>query len=63
MKIIAIDNLARETVSDQLIVENVKSEYAPMIALALNQKYCTGNHSPRFYVAVSDDHKLHTFTP
>ena len=61
MKIIQIDNYAREIVSDILIAENIKHAHtASVMCEALNTKY-SGEQSAVFFKVVPDDHKLHVF--
>lgn len=60
MKIIAVDNYARENVSDTLVAENVNSYYAPVIAKYLNDD---PRHEDSFYKAVEDDYTLYTWEP
>lgn len=62
MKVVCVDNFARETVSDKLICENVNPFYAKWIAELLNDKF-SGDESSRFYKAVNDDYKLYEFEP
>lgn len=62
MKIICVDNFARDNHSDRLIAENVNDFYAPKIVEFLNQKF-GGDHSPDFFKAVPNDHKLCVFDP
>lgn len=62
MKIIQIDNFNRDTVSDNLIAENVSEFYAKAIVEFLNEKY-SGETSPPFYIYRPDDYKLYTFEP
>jgi hypothetical protein len=61
MKIICKDNYDREHVSDTLVCENVNEYYANHITKLLNEK--EGDHSPDYYRAVPDDHKLYKFEP
>ncbi|CAM0067968.1 hypothetical protein VPHK460_0294 [Vibrio phage K460] len=57
MKIIAVDNFARENVADQLIAENVPKGYAYVMAEMLNVRF-GGEDATKFFKPVSDDHKL-----
>lgn len=58
MKIIAVDNYARESVADRLVAENIQSEEEGNVMLgALRAKY-SGRFSPTWYELVADDHKL-----
>lgn len=61
-KIIKIDNFDRETVSDQLIAENVNDYYGKQIVEDLNARW-SGDQSPDFFKLVPDDHKLRTYEP
>lgn len=54
MKIIAVDNFAREYIADVLIAENVPSYYAPSIAEFLQSRH-GGEQASRYYKAVDDD--------
>lgn len=57
MKIIAVDNFARESVADWLVCENVRNETVGKIMVdALNRE--NGIDGGDFYKLVSDDHKL-----
>ena len=61
MKIIAVDNFDRESVSDVLIIPYViNPEIAEQIADLLNKD---GAGSDKFYKAVDNDHKLYKFEP
>jgi len=62
MKIIKIDNFDRDSVSDELIAENVSAYYIEFIVEELNQKY-SGSTSPYFFMAVPDDRTLYKFEP
>lgn len=59
MKIIAKDNLNRDTVSDVLVCENVEPNWAEQIITALNETH-QGGH---WFEAVEDDYKLYTWEP
>ena len=61
MKIIRVDNLDRETVSDILVAENVDA-YGQDIVKFLNYKY-SANHSSDFFRLVKDDYKLYEWKP
>lgn len=59
MKIVAVDNHARESVADLLVAENITNRsYANVMAKALNDRYCTGDNAPRFYQVMDDDYRL-----
>ena len=60
MKIIRVDNYARENVSDKLVCENVNEYYGKHIVEFLNNKF-SGEHSPDYYELVEDDYKLYIF--
>ena len=62
MKIIKVDNFARDHISDTLVAENVSEWWAKSIVELLNDKY-SGDHSPDYFRAVPDDHKLYEFEP
>lgn len=56
MKIIAVDNFAREYVADELICENVANAYiGNRIVELLNAGQ---ENSENFYKLVDDDHRL-----
>jgi hypothetical protein len=57
MKIVAIDNLAREWVADTLIAENVDQVYAQFLVDCLNEEY-SGEMSNIWYVVKEDDYRL-----
>lgn len=59
MKIIAKDNLDRDTVAEELIADSIKDAgFATTMAQALNDKYCTHDLSPWYYVVRQDDYRL-----
>jgi hypothetical protein len=61
MKIIRVDNFARETVPDALVAESIKNEdYARCMVNALNTKF-SGDQSSNYYKIVSDEYKLRTY--
>lgn len=62
MKIIAVSNFDNESVSDELVAENVTEYYAKRIVDFLNGKF-SGTTALYYYRAVSDDHKLYKFEP
>ena len=57
MKIIGIDNLNRDNISDILICENVNEYYANKFIEVLNFT----RNQPYFYQVVADDYKLYVF--
>jgi hypothetical protein len=57
MKIIRVDNFAREHIADQLIAENVNEYYGSQIVDFLNDTF-SGEHSSDFYRLVKDDYIL-----
>ena len=57
MKIIAVDNFARENVADQLVAENVPISYAHVMTETLNEQF-GGEYADKFFKAVPDDHRL-----
>lgn len=62
MKIIAKDNFDRETVSENLVAENVSQFYAPIIVRFLNEKF-SGMDAPHFFAVEPDDYKLYKWEP
>lgn len=60
MKIIAVSNFDKESVSDILIAESVSEYYVRYIVEFLNSRF-SGMSSPNYYRAVPDDHKLYKF--
>lgn len=62
MKVIGVDNFARDNVDDVLIESNLTPEAAEAKADELNEKY-SGPDAPRFYRAVADDHVLKVWEP
>ncbi len=62
MKIICVDNFARETHSDTLVAENITNErYGQRMVDALNSS--SGEDGEDFFKLVPDDHKLHEYDP
>lgn len=57
MKIIQIDNFAREHVADYLIADNVDRYHGSIIIYHLNEKL-SGNTSPNYFILVEDNYKL-----
>jgi hypothetical protein len=63
-KIIATDNLNRETVSESVVAENIySSDYADVMVKALNDKFCTSDLSPAFFKKERQDYKPYKFEP
>lgn len=62
MKIVCVDNFARENVSDELIAESVPESYAKKIAEWLNEEYSRDN-GPIYFSVKPDNYKLHKFEP
>jgi len=59
MKIVGMDNFARESVADLLVAENISNQsYADVMCKALNDKYCIGENSARYYQIMPDDYIL-----
>ncbi len=56
MKLIAVDNYARENVADQLVAENITDFYANFLAESANRN--TTKDSDRYFKAVPDNHVL-----
>lgn len=61
MKIIASDNFARDNVSDYLVCSDVSEHYGTRFVEMLNRE--SGEHGPRYYRLVPDDHVLYTWEP
>lgn len=61
MKIVCVDNYDRESISDELICENIDKHYGKDIVEYLNRKH--GDESPHFFRLVEDDYKLYEFQP
>lgn len=58
MKIICVDNYARETVADRLVADNIKSEeYAKCMCKALCDKY-SSEYSTEWFQVVDDNYRL-----
>lgn len=57
MKIIGVDNLARESVADVLVAENVSEFYAETMVDALNKRFCH-DYGGLFFKLVPDDYRL-----
>lgn len=57
-KVILVDNFGRDTVSDELLQENLTDEAAQEMADEYNKAHA-GQSYPYFARAVSDDHKLY----
>jgi hypothetical protein len=60
MKIICVDNFARETHDDTLVCENVSEYYGKILVDLLNDKL-SGEHSSDYYKLVEDDYKLYKY--
>lgn len=59
MKIIAMDNFARESVADFLVADGItNAELGKIMVDALNAKLCNHPFSPYFYKLVADDFRL-----
>jgi hypothetical protein len=56
MKIIAVDNLNRDEVSDILIAENVHKGYGELLVDLLNKR-----SSSRYFKLVEDNYKLYEY--
>ena len=61
MKIVRLDNFGRETVSDELVAENVPVEYAERIARALNAQGAM--LSDEYFTVKPDNYVLYRFEP
>lgn len=62
MKLIAVDNFGRETVSDRLIAEGLSEVEAQTRAADLNAQ-CESKFCTEFYRAVPDAHVLYVWEP
>ena len=62
MKIIKVSNFNNESVSDELIAENVFQGYVKVMADALNEEY-SWDKSLDYFRIVDDDYELYTFKP
>jgi hypothetical protein len=59
MKIVGVDNFARESVADKLICTDIAdTALASYIAESLNAGLCNCDHADTFYRAVPDDYRL-----
>lgn len=59
MKIVGFDNLARETIPDTLVAENIKYDHlAKIMCDALNAALCKDDSAPVYYRVVPDDYRL-----
>lgn len=59
MKIVAVDNFARETISDLLVAENIIDKgHAEVMVKALNDRYCNNDYAPRYYTIQEDTYRL-----
>lgn len=57
MKIIGVDNLNRDNVSDEVVAEKVTEFYAKIMVEALNKKLCHNfSSSSRHYVIKPDEY-------
>ena len=61
MKIIAVDNYDRETVSDFLVCENINASKGKLVVDFLNRHY--GEPSDYYYRLVPDEYKLYKYEP
>lgn len=59
MKVIAVDNLDRDTVPDRLIASNLSPAEADRVVSNLNEQ----KDPDWFYKSVPDDHILYAFHP
>ena len=57
MKIIRVDNFARETIADDLVAENINNICEGEIMIKALQDTCSGSSSC-WYRLVEDNHKL-----
>lgn len=55
MKVIGIDNFARESVADILVRDEMNPQAAKALADELN---ANARHPSRWYIAVEDDYRL-----
>jgi len=58
MKIVGKDNFDRDSVSDELVVENVGKFYGEHIVKFLNEKF-GGETAPRYYELKEDWYELY----
>ena len=59
MKIVAVDNFARESIADLLVAENITNKsYAEVMCKALNDRYCKSEYDTRHYQVWEDDKRL-----
>lgn len=56
MKVAGLDNLARESVADVLVRDEMNPQAAQAMADEMNAE--AGLNPPRWYVAVEDDYRL-----
>ena len=62
MKIVQTDNFDRDSVSEELVAENVPIHYAYAILNFLIDKF-TSETGPHYYKIEKDDYQLYTFEP
>lgn len=56
MKIVCVDNYARDTVADRLVAENLNEHEARVMCLALNED--PARSSDAWFVVKPDDYRL-----
>jgi len=62
MKIIWVDNYARETISERVVANNIKSEVEAKQMLEGLQQHCT-SEGPNWYKLAADDYVPYRFEP
>lgn len=63
MKLVAVDNYDRETVSDILVAENVHSSFGNRIVELWTNNMLANQSEESFLKLVPDDYKLYEFKP
>lgn len=61
MKIIAVDNFDRESISDQLIQTDLTEKEAQVRVSKMNSE--AGDYAPWYYKVVSDNYSLYVYSP
>lgn len=62
MKIVAVDNYNRDSVSDVLVAENVPAAWADALVNAWQEQH-KNCHSDRWLMVKPDDYRLYEFKP
>lgn len=63
MKLVIVDNYARETISDTLVAEGLSQRMAQKLAVLWNDKYCCREGDQDFMRVYEDNAKLHVYDP